>query len=133
MVILGVWTVVIGLFQFLTLNRRIKPYLEYAWAATDAMLMTFVLLRVPEDLGPLVIGYPMIVASSGMFFNVRVVVCSSIFSCLGYICLWIYHPTEPIEAHYGVIYLIVLVLLGMITAHQVRRVRVLSQYYEAGE
>lgn len=133
MAIFGVWAVVIGLFQFLTLNKRIKPYLEYAWAATDAMLMTFVLLQVPKDLGPLVVGYPMIVASSGMFFNVRVVVCSSIFSCLGYICLWTYHPTEPIEAHYGVIYLIVLALLGIITAHQVRRVRVLNQYYEAGE
>lgn len=134
MSVFGIWAIVIGLFQFLTLNRRIKPYLEYAWAATDAMLMTFVLLKVPGDLGPLVIGYPMIVASSGMFFNVRLVVCSSIFSCLGYICLWIWHPGEHlIEAHYHIIYLIVLVLLGVITAHQVRRVRVLSQYYEAGE
>lgn len=132
--VFAVWAVVIGLFQFLTLNKRIKPYLEYAWAATDAMLMTFVLLKVPGDLGPLVIGYPMIVASSGMFFNVRVVVCSAIFSCLGYICLWIWNPGEHlIEAHYRIIYLIVLVLLGVITAHQVRRVRVLSQYYEAGD
>jgi serine/threonine-protein kinase len=131
MTILGVWAIVIGLFQFLAANRTVKTYLEYAWAATDALLLTFVLLKVPEDLGPLVIGYPMVVVASGMFFNVRVVVCSTILSCLGYLGLWRWHPTEPYLPHYGVIFMVTLGILGAVTAAQVRRVRVLNQYYES--
>jgi len=131
MTIFGVWAIVIGLFQFLANNQKVKSSLEYAWTATDAFLLTFVLLKVPEDLGPLVIGYPMVVVASGMFFNVRIVVCSTIFNCVGYLGLWLWHPTEPSLPHYGVIFIVTLGILGAVTAAQVRRVRVLNQYYES--
>ncbi|MBD3674658.1 MAG: serine/threonine protein kinase [Planctomycetaceae bacterium] len=131
MTILGVWAFVIGLFQYLASHSKLRYYLEYAWVAADSLLLTFVLLKVPEDLGPLVIGFPMVVVASGMFFNVRVVVCSTFFSCLGYVGLWLWHPTEPLLPHYGIIFLVTLGILGAVTAAQVRRVRVLNQYYES--
>lgn len=131
MTILGVWAIVIGLFQYLAINAKMKSNLEYAWVGADAILLTCVLLKVPDDLGPLVIGYPMVVVASGMFFNVRVVVCSTLLSSLGYLALWLWHPSEPILPHYGVIFIATLGILGAVTAAQVRRVRVLNQYYES--
>jgi len=133
MTILGVWAVIVGLFQYLTTNPQIKPYLEYAWVAADSLLLTFVLFKVPHQLGPLVIGYPMVVVASGMFFHVPVVVCATLLSCLGYLTLWLWHPGQPflVEPHYGLIFMVTLAILGIVTAAQVRRVRVLNQYYES--
>lgn len=128
-----IWAAVIGVFQFLSRNPRIAPYLEYGWCATDAIFMTVLLFRTQQTtggLGPLVIGYPMIVAASGMFFNVGVVIACTLFSCLGYVAIWRWYPGEPGEPLYGTVFLTVLCILGAVTAYQVHRVRVLSRFYD---
>ncbi|HUG17438.1 MAG TPA: serine/threonine-protein kinase [Planctomycetaceae bacterium] len=140
MTLLGLWSAVIILFQFLTrrLSRRprVADSLEHAWSASDAFMLTILLLNAQntgDRLGPLLVGYPMIIVSSGMFFNVRVVVSCTMFCLIGYLSLWLYHPLEPEVPLYGFIFLAVLSILGFVTAYQVHRAKVLSRFYDHPE
>jgi serine/threonine-protein kinase len=133
MTLLGLWSAVIVVFQFLTRHPRVADSLEHAWSASDTLMLTILLLNAQETgdhLGPLLVGYPMIIVSSGMFFNVRVVVSCTMFCLLGYLSLWLYHPLEPDVPLYGFIFMAVLSILGFVTAYQVHRAKVLSRFYD---
>lgn len=133
MTLLGLWSAVIVVFQFLTRHPRVADSLEHAWSASDTLMLTILLLNAQETgdhLGPLLVGYPMIIVSSGMFFNVRVVVSCTMFCLLGYLSLWLYHPLEPEVPLYGFIFLAVLSILGFVTAYQVHRAKVLSRFFD---
>ncbi|MBT4865715.1 MAG: serine/threonine protein kinase, partial [Planctomycetaceae bacterium] len=81
MSILGTWAIGSFLFQRLMHREAWADVARFAWAAADAALLTLLLSTIcshtPQGpvpfapLGPLLIGYPLLVAASGMFFRVR--------------------------------------------------------------
>ncbi len=81
-------------------------------------------------IGPLLIGYPTLVAASGLFFRVRLVLFMAAISVLSYLVLLQGAPQEATPVHYPVIFSGLLLVLGWIVAYQVHRVRALSRYYE---
>ena len=76
------------------------------------------------------IGYPLLVAASGLFFRVRLVLFMTAVTLAAYITLMALRPEEARPAHYPVIYGVTLVVIGLVVAHQVHRVRALSRYYD---
>jgi serine/threonine-protein kinase len=76
------------------------------------------------------IGYPLLVAASGLFFRVRLVLFTMGVTLAAYIVLMILRPEEAHPVHYPVIYAMTLVVIGLVVAHQVHRVRALSRYYD---
>jgi serine/threonine-protein kinase len=75
------------------------------------------------------IGYPLLIAASGMFFQVRLVAFTAILSLASYGMLqWFRHEDGP--AHYPLIFAAALAVLGFIVGYQVYRVRVLTRYYQ---
>src|SRR5262249_61905987 len=87
--------------------------------------------------GPLLIGYPFMIASAGMWTKVRMVWVTTACALLGYLGLlvydysygkWVLDQNLPVHRH--LVSLILLVVLGFLIAYQVQRVRALSRYYE---
>ena len=130
--VFAVWAVVSLLFQSLLRRELLMDWARYSWAAADAVLLTVMLALVEGSRGPLLIGYPLLVAASGMWFRVRLVACMTCISIASYAVLIGLDSGRPAQhpPHYCWIFGAVLALLGFIVAYQVYRVRVLSRYYK---
>ena len=47
--------------------------IRYVWAATDAVMLTLVLWLTDNVQSPVVVGYPALIATSGLWFRERLV------------------------------------------------------------
>jgi len=131
LILLGFWGLTAFMFQWMLNQEHLADFTRYAWTAADTILLTVMLCYVEAPLGPLFIGYPMIIAAAAMFFRVRLVLFATAVTIAGFCAVVSFHPEEEVSAHYGFIYVAVLAVIGLVTAYQVHRVRVLSRYYES--
>lgn len=128
--VLGVWAVACFIFQRLLNREGGRDLGQFGWAAADPILLTTVLCLADGPLGPLLVGYPLLVASSGMFFRVRLVWFATFMNVLSFAALVKLRLDEFSLIHYAAIFALVLTVVGFIVAHQVYRVRVLSRFYD---
>ena len=131
LMLMGLWGAAALLFQWMLNRERLANITRFAWTASDVVLLTWLLLIVDPPIGPLLIGYPMIIAAAGMFFRVRLVVFTTITTLLAFTTLALQRPEEIAQFHYGIIYAAVLAMLGSVITYQVYRVRILSRYYDS--
>lgn len=132
MAVFAVWACVSCLFQALLNRERFAEAARFGWAASDAVLLTAMLYLVEGARGPLLIGYPLLVTASGLWFRERLVGFMTVVSLVSYavlICLDRRNPSAD-PPHYAFIFGAVLAVLGFVVAYQVYRVRVLSRYYD---
>jgi serine/threonine-protein kinase len=130
LLVLGVWAIASFLFQRLSQSERYGGLAAYGWCTSDASLLTMLLVGVAPPLGPLLIAYPLLVVTSGMFFRVPLVCWMTALCVLSYAILMSLRPEEIGWAHYPIIFGSVLIIIGWIVSYQVYRVRVLSRYYD---
>ena len=125
----AVWAILSLVFQWLLRRETTAGLARLAWAVTDPVLLLIVLLRA-EDIGPILVGYPVLVAASGLWFSVRLVAISTIGCIVSYVVLLAirHDPTE--QPHYPLIFIVAIAVIGLIVAYQVYRVRTLSRYFE---
>eukprot|EP00913_Durusdinium_trenchii_P008900 g8366.t1 len=74
MSVFGIWGLASYLFQKLLNREESARFAQFGWAAADVILLTSVLYIAAPPLGPLLIGYPLLIAANGLFFRVRLVV-----------------------------------------------------------
>jgi serine/threonine-protein kinase len=128
------WGLLSVLFQAMLTRRRLWVAVQYAWAVLDVVMFT-ALVSVNRGLtSSLVAGYFLLIVASGLWFQEHVVWIATGLAVLGYGALVRQSGVPPVislEAPYShVIFVAALAVTGLITGHQVRRVRALSQYYE---
>ncbi len=100
------------------------------WMGLDIIGLTWVILLGANEGGPLVVGYALIVALSGLWFRVHLVWITTVLCELGYltIILKVYLLTGEIPSRHWVITFMVLVaLLGGVIAWQVQRIQFLTR------
>jgi serine/threonine-protein kinase len=79
------------------------------------------------------VAFPVLIATSGLWFRVPLVWFTTAVGVLGYGALVVYEVLSGVTfapPHHHVICLVGLVAIGFVTAYQVQRVRALSRYYE---
>lgn len=130
MSLFALWGVLVVFFQFGLDYFPNKKRVRYCWSAADVSLLTGLLVLADAPIGILLIGYPMLIVSAGLFFYVRLVLFTTVMSLLSFALLVLVRPELVVLWQYPVIYAMVLAILGMISAYQIYRVRVLSRYYE---
>jgi mannose/fructose/N-acetylgalactosamine-specific phosphotransferase system component IIC len=77
--------------------------------------------------------YPILIALSGLWFQVDVVWFTTGFVEAAFLfLLWHSFPRDKLqqEPHHAVLFLVCMAVLGFSMAHQVRRMRLLSRYYD---
>jgi serine/threonine-protein kinase len=103
-----------------------------AWIGADVTLLTALLALTGGQTSSLLVGYPFLIAASGLWFQVHLVWFTTICCEAAYILLLLATPNFPVMymAHYHVIVIVTLAVEGFVVAYQVQRIRVLNRYYE---
>ena len=130
--LLGVWIVLSFVYQAL-LRRQIEPTkVACAWIATDVLIFSLVLMARGVETGPLIIGYPILIAIAGLWFKASVIWFATLATEIGVLTLlpywhgWDYLRDNP---HHPLLVMVMLAVQGMVMAYQVERVRSLSRFY----
>ncbi|HEV3145856.1 MAG TPA: serine/threonine-protein kinase [Gemmataceae bacterium] len=129
---LGAWIGLSALFQRMLRTDRGNRLVPYFWSFTEVLLLTTMLLVTDSFASPLEIGYPLLIAVTGLWVRERLVWFTTICTLVGYsigslvVLIWISRENP----HRYVIFLIGLALMGLLVNYQVRRFRSLSRYYE---
>ena len=121
--------------QFLD-SRRWSIPARFVWGTLDSLLLLAVLLVANGAASPLVVGYPLLIAASGLWFRVRFVWFITALSLLSYgvVVVDFYRWRPELQAQFDasvnrhVIFAMSLVVLGSVVAYLVQRVRALSSF-----
>jgi serine/threonine-protein kinase len=123
--------------QQLLQSKRWSIPARFVWGLFDSILLLAVLLLGNGAISPLVVGYPLLVAGSGLWFRVRFVWFMTALSLASYTLLvfdlYRWRPEafravyDPGPSHY-LIFTLSLVVLGSIVSYLVHRVRTLSRF-----
>lgn len=127
--VLGTWALLSFLFQKLLHRERYEDVARFAWSAVDCILLTTAVALADGPRGMLLIGYPLLVVASSLFFRIRLVVFTTIVSLATFAVLMTIRPEEARPSHYPLMYGATLIVIGCVVAYQVHRVRALSRYY----
>jgi eukaryotic-like serine/threonine-protein kinase len=136
-IVIALWIVASVVCQQLLENRRWSFAARYVWGTVDSVALFTILLIGNSAVSGLVVGYPLVIVASGLWFRVRFVWYMTALSLLSYsllvVHLYVWRPdlNEGVYAGYDrhVIFAVALIVLGIIVAYLVERVRVLSSFY----
>ncbi len=129
----ALWGLVSVVFQQ-SLNRKERSsWVPFAWSVADVFVLTALLIVGQAADDPLLIGYPVLIATSGLWFRVPLVWFTAALCVVAYGVLLVNALVNGLvlaPPHHHVIFGVGLVAIGFVTAYQVQRVRALSRYYE---
>ncbi|MCE5267061.1 MAG: serine/threonine protein kinase [Planctomycetaceae bacterium] len=136
-VVVALWVAVSIVCQRLLENRRWSYLARYVWGTLDSLALLTVLLIGHGATSSLVIGYPLIIVGSGLWFRVRFVGFMTLLSLLSYgvtvIDFYCWRPELHGRMYAGIdrhiIFAVGLLVLGAVVSYLVERVRVLSSFY----
>jgi serine/threonine-protein kinase len=151
--ILVLWAVSAVIFQARMRSGGHPDRVRVLWSAADVVFLTIVLklFEVVELASPggiplvrfettLLVGYPLLIAASGLWWRVRLVWITAFLAMVAYGWLYIdaalawsggqltWRPSPDLQ--HPNIFLAGLFLTGYVVARQVKRILLLSQYYE---
>ena len=95
------------------------------WATVNVALLTFVLRMLKCVDNSLLVGYPLLIAASGLWFQVRLVWFMTALTVVAYYLLQRFTPLTAAEEslrQYPNIFLAALVVTGFVVARQVKRI-----------
>ncbi|QDS95374.1 Serine/threonine-protein kinase PrkC [Roseimaritima multifibrata] len=132
--LLTLWGVCSFPIQKLSVYKRFRELVYFAWLSIDVVIYTTLIFMATPPRGLLLIGYPMMIAASGLFYRSRFVVFVTGISILGFIGLWA-SVDDPFKERleFGVIYASGLIVLAICLLAMIRRIRGLVDYFAGGE
>jgi serine/threonine protein kinase len=138
--ILVCWALSAILFQALLRQGWRPDRVRMLWATADMVSVTLALKLLGRVESSLLVGYPLMIAASGLWFQTRLVWFTTGLSILCYLILymdWAFHrtPLASVPPDYAIwpypnIFVASLALTGFVVARQIKRILALSRYYE---
>ncbi len=131
--ILAVWLGLSVICQAAMLRERWTEAVRFLWAAMDVILFTGLIFVDDALFNPVLIGYPLLIAASGLWFRVPLIWFTAAVAELSYVVLlaeWFFRHGAFQGLHKHVMFMVGLAVMAFVVSYQVKRVRALSQYYE---
>ncbi|WP_337174210.1 serine/threonine-protein kinase [Paludisphaera sp.] len=139
-VVLGLWAVLTLLFQQLKRRGRESDATRGAWILGDMTCLTLLVWIMGDLDTPLLIGYPLMVAASGLWFREGIVWLTTALAIAGYAGLHALAGLEwrqgqlgwsrPDALPFANVFIACLALAGYVVARIVKRIKAIDQYYE---
>jgi serine/threonine protein kinase len=128
--VLATW--LLGSFglQWLIDAREDRGWAYYLWNVADPLFLTALLSLIVSPLGPLLGGYLLLVCASGLFFQTRHVLVTTLSVLASYALLLVLRPEESRPWHYSLCFAATLAITGFVVGYQVWRMGVLREYYD---
>jgi len=138
--ILALWAALTLLFPVLHRRASRSDRVRGLWSAADMLCLTLSIWVLEAMDSPLLIGYPLMIAASGLWFREGIVWLTTAMAIVGYLALY-YHEAivwigrrpvfiKPSSLSYANIYVACLFLTGFVVVELIRRIKMLSRYYE---
>ena len=134
------WAVSALLFQFLWRRGWRSDRVRMLWSSADLICLTLALKLLNRVESTLLVGYPLMIAASGLWFRVNMVWFTTGLAIACYLVLYFdtaFDWSQPFptwakqdDLQYPNIYVAGLMLTGFVVARQVKRTLALGQYYE---
>jgi serine/threonine-protein kinase len=138
--VLGLWAVSAVIFQTLLRNGWRSDRVRVLWSASDIIFLTIELKLLRRVETTLLVGYPLLIAASGLWWRVHLVWITTVLAMLAYGALYLdatfpwsdgqLSGTPRADLQYPNIFLAALLLTGYVVVRQVKRILALSRYYE---
>jgi len=138
-VIVAVWLASAVLFQQCLKSRRWSIPARLGWGTLDSILLLAILMAANGAVSPLVVGYPLLIVASGLWFRVRFVWFMTGLCLVSYGFLvfdFYYHSgREELRQQFGtdpvrhVDFVLAMIAVALVVGYLVSRVRALSSYY----
>jgi serine/threonine protein kinase len=150
--VLALWALSAVIFQTMLRSGRHADQVRVFWSAADIAFLTIEIKLFEQIVAgsssdaevhvvtTLLVGYPLLIAASGLWWRVRLVWITTALAMSAYVWLYInaalrwqpngfsWSPSPDLQ--HPNIFLAALFLTGYVVARQVRRILLLSQYYE---
>jgi serine/threonine-protein kinase len=128
-----VWILVSIALQSLARHQRWPDAVRAAWATADVVFVSLILWLLDAVGSSSVVAYPLMIAASGLWFRIGLVWLATALSEAGYALLvleaW-YRDALWRSEHHPNIVMAAIAITGLVVARQVKRLLVLSSYYE---
>ncbi len=137
-ILTAAWAVIAIVCQQFVGRERLSLPARFVWGTLDSLMLLIVLLFVADGAASsMIVGYPLLIAASGLWFHVRFVSFMTVLSLLSYGVLVIdfYWRRTDLQKHFDtsfarhVLFAVSLVVLGMVVSSLVQRLRMLSKFY----
>ncbi|MEZ6144329.1 MAG: serine/threonine-protein kinase [Planctomycetaceae bacterium] len=130
--VMGLWIVLSFICMRLQWKEEWETFARFLWCTADAVCYTAVLCLADADapLGPVLIGYPVLIIGAGLWSQIRLVTFMTVVTTISYAFLAWLRNGYATHWHYPVIFMASLIGTGFIVAYQVYRLRMLSRYFE---
>jgi serine/threonine-protein kinase len=113
------------------------------WSTADIVFLTVALKLLNRPESTLLVGYPLLIAASGLWFRMGLVWFTTMLAIAGYLSIYVgvalnWSTPFPSWADRGNlqfpnIFITCLLLTGFVVARQVKRILALGRYYENRE
>jgi len=131
MAIFSIWAITSIVLQKLLTRPRWKDPICYIWAAVDIILYTSLLMFADPPRGPLLIGYPMLIVASGLFYRRTFVLFMTTGCTLGFLVLVLLSgQTDFIKPDFCAIFITGMAVIGLMLSAMIRRIRAICTYYD---
>jgi serine/threonine-protein kinase len=131
MAIFSIWAVTSIVLQKLLTRPKWKDPICYIWAAVDIVLYTSLLLFADPPRGPLLIGYPMLIVASALFYRRTFVLFTTTGCTLGFLVLvCLSGQTDFTKPDFAAIFITGMAVIGLMLSAMIRRIRALCTYYD---
>jgi len=136
-ILVVIWVVTAVVFQQGMKSPRWSFPARFVWGTLDSLLLLAVLRLADGAASPLVVGYPLLIVGSGLWFRVRFVWFIAVLSLISYGILIVdfYHWRPDLQQSFDVnpdrhvIFAMALVVIAGGVSYLVHRVRTLSTFY----
>jgi len=134
------WAISAVVFQILWRKGWRSDLIRMLWSSADMICLTIALKLLNRPESTLLVGYPLMIAASGLWFRVGLVWFTTALAILGYLVIYggaALDWSQPFptwakrdDLQYPNIYIACLLLTGFVVARQVKRILALGKYYE---
>lgn len=131
MLLLSIWLVASWVLQRWVYRARWRSVSITTWLAVDVTIYTTLITFADPPRSMLLIGYPMMVVASSLFFQHRYVGLTTGLSILGFLLLgWQFPKDDFVRADFSAIFASGLIVICLCMLAMIRRIRGLSIFYE---
>ena len=131
LVLLLAWLAVSFALQFSVDRLRLRHVAILGWLTTDVVVYTTLIVFARPPRSMLLIGYPMMIVASSLFYQGRYTLFNTLMCILGFSVLAACYPQELLlRWDFGAIFVCGMIVICLCMLAMIHRLRGLSRFYE---
>jgi eukaryotic-like serine/threonine-protein kinase len=128
LLLLTLWFGTAFLLQALVVRARWRDTACMTWASVDVVLYTALIAFAAPPIGLLLIGYPMMIVASSLFYRVSFVIYTTVLCIIGFMFLVWLQVSDVAKLDFCAIFVSGLVVICITLLAMIRRVRGMAAY-----